>query len=89
MDTEKLKKVGKHILLAFCGIVFFTSIGYVLTAANSYFSGVPNHINSYSFGNTLYFLSIIFIIITSIDSVFILLEPFGADSLIHFIMEYF
>jgi NADH:ubiquinone oxidoreductase subunit 3 (subunit A) len=85
MDIEKLKTLGKHIVIAFCGIVIFTVIGYVLQVANSYFSGMPNYVNGQSFGNTFYLVSIIFVILMSIDAIFILIEPFEADSLIDFI----
>lgn len=88
MDIEKLKTLGKHILIAFCGIVIFTVIGFVLQVVNSYFSSMPNYVNSQSFGNTFYTVSVIFIVLMVIDSVFIWLEPFGADSLIDFITNY-
>ena len=46
---EKLKTLGKHILIAFCGVVIFTGIGYGLQVVNSYFSGMSNYVNSQSF----------------------------------------
>ena len=88
MDIEKLKTLGKHILIAFCGVVIFTVIGYVLQVVNSYFSGVPNYSNGQSFENTFYTVLVIFIVLLAIDSIFIWLEPFGADSLIDFVMDY-
>ncbi len=88
MNIEKLKKLGKHILVAFCGVVVFTVIGYGLQVVNSYFSGMPNYINGQSFENTFYFVSIFFVILMPIDAVFILLEPFGTDSLFDFVKGY-
>ena len=88
MDTEKLKTLGKHILIAFCGIVIFTVIGFVLQVVNSYFTGVPNYFNGQIFLNTFYTISVVFIVLMTIDSIFILLEPFGADSLIDYVMYY-
>jgi hypothetical protein len=88
MDIEKLKTLVKHILFAFCGVVFFTVMGYGLRVANSPFSGMSNYFNGQSFGNTFYLVSIIFVILMSFDAVFILIERFGADSLIDFIMNY-
>lgn len=88
MDTEKLKLLGKHVLFAFIGIVIFTGIGYGLQVVNSYFSGMPNYVNSQSFANAFYFVSEIFIILMPIDAVFIFLEPFGADSLFDFVSDY-
>ena len=88
MDIEKLKTLGKHLLIAFCGAVIFTVIGYGLQIVNSYFSGMPNYFNGQSFENTFYNVSVIFIVLLAIDSIFIGLEPFGADSLIDFVMNY-
>ncbi|MGC8710018.1 MAG: hypothetical protein ACP5RF_00155 [Candidatus Micrarchaeia archaeon] len=88
MDTEKLKILGKHILIAFCGIVIFTAIGVGLQVVNSYFAGVPNYFNGQSFENTFYTVSIIFIVLMTIDSIFIWLEPFESDSLFDFIRKY-
>ncbi|ASI14273.1 membrane protein [Candidatus Mancarchaeum acidiphilum] len=86
MDIEKLKTLGKHILVAFCGIVIFTVVSYGLQVVNSYFAGVQNYFNGQSFENTFYTVSVIFIVLMAIDSIFIWLEPFGSDSLIDFIM---
>ena len=88
MNIEKLKILGKHILIAFCGIVIFTVIGFVLQVVSSYFSGMPNYVHGQSFENTFYIVSVIFIVLMTIDSIFILLEPFGADSLIDYVMYY-
>ena len=88
MDTEKLKLLGKHILIAFCGVVIFTVIGYALQVVNSYFAGTSNYTNGQTFENTFYFVLDIFIILMSIDAVFIFLEPFGADSLIDFARDH-
>lgn len=88
MDIEKLKTLGKHILIVFCGVVIFTVIGYGLQVINPYFSGVPNYVSGQSFENTFYAVSVIFIVLLAIDSIFIWLEPFGADSLIDFVMDY-
>jgi len=78
MDIKKFKKLEKDIFLAFIGIVFFTVIGFL-------FQVVPV---SPSFENTFYFILIIFVIVMTIDATFILLEPFGADSLFDFIKEH-
>ncbi len=86
MDMEKLKKLGKHILIVFVGGVILTVLVFLLLAVNSHFSDVPNYFNSQSFENTFYFVLTIFLILMAIDVVFILIEPFGADSLIDFIM---
>ena len=88
MDIEKLKMLGKHILIAFFGILIFTAIGCGLQAVNSYFSGMPNYFNGQGFENTFYSVSIIFVIIMSVDAVFIWMELSGADSLFDFIINY-
>ncbi len=88
MDIEKLKTLGKHIFIAFCGVVIFIVIGYVLQAVNPYFSSMPNYSNGQSFENTFYTVSVIFIVLLAIDSIFIWSEPFGTDSLIDFVMNY-
>ena len=87
MDNEKLKTLGKHILIAFCGVVIFTVIGYVRQVVNFQFSDMPNYVNGQTFGNTFYYVSIFFVILMSIDAVFILFELFGADSLFNFVMD--
>ena len=60
MVNEKIKTLGKDILIAFCGDVFFTVIGYGIQVFNSLFSGMPNYFKGQIFGNTFYHVSIVF-----------------------------
>jgi len=88
MNIEKFEKLGKHILLAFIGIIFFIAIEVSFQVVRAVILGIPNYFNTKSFENTLYFILIMFIIVMTIDAAFILLELFGADSLFDFIKEY-
>jgi len=78
MEIEKFKKLVKDIILEFIWIVIFIAIKFVFQVIPV----VPG------FKNTLYFILIIFIFVTTIDEAFILLEPSGTDSLFDFIKEY-